>query len=65
MAVGRCKTCKWWERDEQAVDWGKCRRRAPSNLHPAEAHRQNERPESVWPGTSGADWCGDYHHVVR
>lgn len=60
-----CRTCRWWDRDEIATDYGVCRRRAPTSLHPAELHRQESRPEAVWPGVIGDNWCGDYQIMKR
>ncbi len=42
----RCKTCMWYVPKQARVDFGRCRRHAPSM--------------SGFPAVYARDWCGDH-----
>ena len=66
--MDRCLTCQYFDRhasrngDGKSVQWGQCRRNAPS-LNPL-----NTKPhmiEGVWPHVRGDDWCGEYKGLAK
>jgi len=58
----RCVACKFWERDPQRPERGKCRRHAPS-FHP-DPNMYNfsgrDNHEGMWPETDENEWCGEF-----
>ncbi|MEO7499462.1 MAG: hypothetical protein ABJB78_03990 [Betaproteobacteria bacterium] len=66
--MDRCLTCQFFDRhgarggDGKAVQWGQCRRNAPS-LSPLNA--KPHMIEGVWPHVRGDDWCGEYKGLAK
>ena len=66
--MDRCLTCQFFDRhdarngDGKAIQWGQCRRNAPS-LSPFNA--KPHMIEGVWPHVRGDDWCGEYKGLAK
>jgi hypothetical protein len=66
--LDRCLTCQYFDRhdtrhgDGKSIQWGQCRRNAPSlNTLNAKPHMI----EGVWPHVRGDDWCGEYKGLAK
>ncbi len=53
-----CKACKFWDRDINDVDIGRCRFHAPTCL--STVSFEDNDPIGVWPITHEDDWCSDF-----
>ena len=57
-----CKTCRWYDEDEDDKQRGLCRRHIPTvNVYPMEG-------QIVWtlfPSVQWDDWCGEWTEAVR
>ena len=66
--MDRCLTCQYFDRhharngDGKTIQWGQCRRNAPS-LNPINA--KPHMIEGVWPHVRGDDWCGEYKGLAK
>ena len=56
----KCETCRWWEKDEDLTEMGRCRVNPPT---PDPEHQPSDRS---WPVTFFNDWCGHWQgHVLQ
>ena len=66
--MDRCLTCQFFDRhdarsgDGKSIQWGQCRRNAPS-LSPFNA--KPHMIEGVWPHVRGDDWCGEHKALAK
>lgn len=59
----KCRTCKWWDRIDEDVDEGLCRRHPPTAVVLAVGPGDepgDETIETVWPQTAEGDWCSEF-----
>ena len=63
---GTCKSCAWWiiwRNQPTKIDAGRtlgeCRKRAP-RMFIRESMNGEASPQTRWPATQDADFCGDF-----
>ena len=56
--MAECKDCRFWKGNEEDMDNGECRRRAPL----AVLSRDEVEPThwAFWPRTLSDEWCGEF-----
>ena len=65
---GRCYKCRWWdvkgEDSSRTATHYECKRRCPIVICTGRVHNEfgpsSSGIETIWPRTSGTEWCGEW-----